>query len=158
MGWRTEAEVTRLSDDPDVVVDVIGFQWQWQFKYPDHDIVVQGTPDGPPTMVVPVGSTVRLRLHANDVIHSFWVPEFLEKRDLIPEIDNQIDVDVTKEGTWQGRCAEYCGLDHWRMYFGVKAVPRDEFDEWVRENEGRTIGAGDADANETTTTTTGADS
>jgi cytochrome c oxidase subunit 2 len=65
------------------------------------------------------------------VNHSFWVPEFLEKRDLIPGINNQIDVNITEPGEWTGRCAEYCGLDHWQMTFDVIAIPADEFDDWV---------------------------
>jgi cytochrome c oxidase subunit 2 len=97
-------------------------------------------------MVIPQGRTVRLKLIANDVIHSFWVPEFLEKRDLIPEIDNEIDVVATETGTWQGRCAEFCGLDHWKMYFAVSSVTSDEFDDWVADQQ--------AAASTTTTPTT----
>lgn len=136
---RTEDEVTALSDDPDVVIEVVGYQWQWQFHYPEQDITVVADPaafpEGNPTMVIPQGETVRLELIANDVIHSFWVPEFLEKRDLIPEIDNEIDVVAEETGTWRGRCAEFCGLDHWKMYFEVESVTPDEFDAWVREQQ-----------------------
>jgi cytochrome c oxidase subunit 2 len=107
-------------------------------------------------MVIPQGQTVRLELIANDVIHSFWVPEFLEKRDLIPEIDNEIDVVANETGTWQGRCAEFCGLDHWKMYFSVESVTPDEFDDWVSEQQA--AGGDDITAGGTaTTSTTGAD-
>jgi cytochrome c oxidase subunit 2 len=147
---RAENEVTELVDDPDLVVEVVGYQWQWQFHYPEQDITViadpAAFPDGSPTMVIPQGRTVRLKLIANDVIHSFWVPEFLEKRDLIPEIDNEIDVVATETGTWQGRCAEFCGLDHWKMYFAVSSVTPDEFDDWVADQQ--------AAASTTTTPTT----
>lgn len=129
---RGEDDVNQLSADPDLVVEVVGFQWQWQFRYIDEDVLVAGIPDRPPTMVVPVGATVRLRLVAHDVIHSFWVPEFLEKRDLIPGRVNEIDVEVTEPGRWVGRCAEFCGLEHWSMRFAVEAVPPAEFDQWVR--------------------------
>jgi cytochrome c oxidase subunit 2 len=140
VSWQTTDEITTLSDDPDVVVDVIGFQWQWQFRYPEHGVVteqfvIDGAPGEPPTLVVPVGQTVRFRLTANDVIHSFWVPDFLEKRDLIPEIDNEIEVNVKEPGSWQGRCAEFCGLDHWAMYFTVEAIPVDDFEKWVNEQQ-----------------------
>jgi cytochrome c oxidase subunit II len=117
---------------PDLRVEVIGFQWQWQFRYPGG-VVVTGTPDEPPTMVLPVGSTVRFDLRSSDVNHSFFVPELLYKRDNIQGVDNVIDLKVTERGTWTGRCAEFCGLDHYRMTFTVEAVPRAEFEEWLDE-------------------------
>ena len=123
--------LTALGRDPDLRVDVIGFQWQWQFRYPDDHVTVAGTPDHPAELVLPVGSTVRFKLEARDVIHSFWVPEFLEKRDLIPGIDNQIEVTVKKPGTWVGRCAEYCGLSHWQMSFRLRALPPAQFRQWL---------------------------
>jgi cytochrome c oxidase subunit II len=122
---------TSTSDDPDVTVEVIGFQWQWQFRYPDTGIVVNGTDDAEAQLILPVGRTVRFELVADDVNHSFWVPEFLQKRDLIPGVDNAIEVEIIEPGTWTGRCAEYCGLDHWSMRFQVVALPGDEYDEWV---------------------------
>lgn len=131
-----EGDVTDITDDPDVRVEVIGFQWQWQFRYPDLDVVVSGSTDRPPLLVLPEGRTAQLHLVTTDVIHSFWVPEFLSKRDLVPEIDNTIDVTPTDTGSWLGRCAEYCGLDHWRMYFEAHVVPGDVFDEWVAAARG----------------------
>lgn len=126
-----EGDVTDTTDAPDVRVEVVGFQWQWQFRYPDLDVVVSGSTDRPPVLVLPAGQTSQLHLVSNDVIHSFWVPEFLSKRDLIPGIDNTIDVTPTEAGSWVGRCAEYCGLDHWRMYFEVHVVDDGVFDRWV---------------------------
>lgn len=130
---------------PDLQVEVIGFQWQWQFRYPaqpavpDTDIVISGQPgpDGIPELVLPVGARVRFSLVTADVIHSFWVPEFLEKRDLIPGVDNQIEVKVIREGVFVGRCAEYCGLDHWLMTFTVRALPPDQFHRWVQDQQAR---------------------
>ncbi len=127
--WATQQ--VDSNRDPELTVQVDGFQWQWQFTYPEQGVVVSGTPDARPTLVLPVGRTIRFELHADDVIHSFWVPEFLEKRDLIPGVDNHIDVDITEPGEWTGRCAEYCGFNHWQMTFDVRAVPADEFDAWV---------------------------
>jgi cytochrome c oxidase subunit II len=122
---------TELTDDPAVEVEVVGFQWQWQFRYVDDGITVNGTDDTDPVLVVPAGETVRFQLVAEDVNHSFWVPAFLEKRDLIPQVDNTIDVTMKEPGEWKGRCAEYCGLDHWKMVFTLRAVPRADYDAWV---------------------------
>lgn len=128
-----ERDISRLDDDPDLVVDVGGFRWDWQFTYVDAGIRVTGEPGERPVLRLPVGRTVRFRLHADDVIHSFWVPEFGTKRDLIPGLDNEIDIDIVEAGTWTGRCAEYCGLDHATMDFEVQAMPADEFDAWLDE-------------------------
>lgn len=127
----TQRGFTDLSDDPDLVVEVTGFQWQWRFRYLDEGITINGTDAAAAPLVLPVGRTIRFDLRADDVIHSFWVPEFLEKRDLIPGVDNQIEVEIIEPGQWRGRCAEYCGLDHWKMTFEVYAVEPDEYDAWV---------------------------
>jgi len=132
--------ITRNDPDPDLTVEVIGFQWQWQFNYLDPAtgetlVSVSGSAETIPELVLPVGRNVRFDLVANDVNHSFWVPEFLEKRDLIPGVDNEIDVDITEPGEWVGRCAEFCGLDHWKMDFTARAVPADEFDAWFADQQ-----------------------
>jgi cytochrome c oxidase subunit II len=130
----TESKVTALSPDPDVVVDVVGYKWGWTFTYPDEGVKSSPGNDGAPAVLaVPVGASVRFNLRSVDVIHSFWVPQFLEKRDLIPGIDNAIEVDVTRTGTWTGRCAEFCGLDHWRMNFEVRALEPADFEAWLGE-------------------------
>ncbi|CAN5543735.1 cytochrome c oxidase subunit II [soil metagenome] len=145
--WFTvvvERDVSATSGDPDLTVEVVGFQWQWQFTYPDEGIVITGDATGaPPELVLPVGRTVRFELVAADVNHSFWVPDFLYKRDLIPGVDNEIDVDITEAGTYAGRCAEFCGLDHYKMNFSVRAVPPDEFEEWADDRAAAEPSAGD---------------
>jgi cytochrome c oxidase subunit 2 len=128
---RTEGSITSLSDKPAVTVRVVGFQWQWQFAYVGTDVTITGGPDAPPQLVIPAEETVRFQLVAADVIHSFWVPHFIEKRDLVPRIDNQIEVRTTTTGEWGGFCSEFCGLDHTDMTFSVKAVPPAEFDAWL---------------------------
>jgi cytochrome c oxidase subunit II len=128
---RTTSAITKLSANPDETIEVIGFQWQWQFRYPTHNIVITGEPGTAPVLMLPTNRTVRLKLIANDVAHSFWVPKFLSKRDLIPGVRNEIDVHVEKNGTWSGVCSEYCGLDHWKMNFEVKAVDPATYDAWV---------------------------
>ncbi len=133
LSLRTERDMTDLSEDPDVTVEVIGFQWQWQFTYADDDVTVTGTPGEVPELVLPTDATVRFELVSADVVHSFWVPKFLTKMDLIPGVENAIDVRITEPGVWNGVCSEFCGLDHWRMTFTVHAVPPDEFAAWIDE-------------------------
>ena len=129
-------DVTDVDADAPVVVEVVGFQWQWHFSYPDEGIDIIGTPDaGLPELVLPVGETIRFDLVAEDVVHSFWVPDFFEKRDLIPGLTNSVEITPTRTGTFPGRCAEFCGLDHWRMGFTVRVVEPDEFDAWVQEHD-----------------------
>jgi cytochrome c oxidase subunit II len=135
LSYRTQRDVDALAADPDLVIEVEGFQWQWQFHYVEEDITVTGLPDDPPVMVLPVDTTVRLVLTSTDVIHSFYVPDFLYKRDVIPGVRNKVDVDVTDVGRYTGRCAEFCGLDHARMTFEVDAVTIDDFREWVADQQ-----------------------
>jgi cytochrome c oxidase subunit 2 len=131
----TTERVTEL-ETPDLEVDVTGFQWQWQFNYVDEDVTVTGEPNVRPELVLPVDRRVRFNLHSPDVIHSFWVPEFFDKLDVIPGVDNRFEVVPNVEGTYTGRCAEFCGLDHWRMTFTVRVVSQGEFDEWLDEQGG----------------------
>jgi cytochrome c oxidase subunit 2 len=128
--------ITETSEDPDLVVDVVGYRWDWQFTYVESGVRVDAAPGDRPVLRLPVGRTIRFELHTTDVIHSFWVPEFGTKQDLIPRVDNAIDIDITEPGTWTGRCAEYCGLDHATMDFEVRALPADEFDAWLADQPG----------------------
>lgn len=132
---RTDQAIdTGRNGPPDVTVEVIGFQWQWEFRYPAEGVTVTGASDGdPPELVLPVQRRIRFDLNAQDVNHSFWVPRFLTKRDLIGGVENQIDVDTTTVGTYAGRCAEFCGLDHWRMNFTVRVVPEPEYRAWIND-------------------------
>jgi cytochrome c oxidase subunit 2 len=140
----TERRMTRLSADPPVVVDVIGYQWGWQFVYAREGVTsIPPAVGEPAVLALPVGTTVRLNLRSPDVIHSFWVPQLLEKRDVIPGVDNAIDVDVTRTGTWTGRCAEFCGLDHWRMNFEVRALSFDDYRDWLAEQLAKQRGGGE---------------
>jgi cytochrome c oxidase subunit 2 len=132
-----------------VDIEVDGFQWQWEFRYldddenPDNDYSVVGDPASPPVMVVPVDEPIRLRLVSTDVIHSFYVPQFLIKRDLIPfpegEAPNTMEFTVTEVGVYGGQCAEFCGEFHARMTFSVQAVTRDDYNAWLEDaRAGRT--------------------
>ncbi|MGH9152381.1 MAG: aa3-type cytochrome oxidase subunit II [Acidimicrobiales bacterium] len=142
---RTQDRVDRLSDDPAVTIEVTAFQWQWRFRYREAGIEVVGTAEEDPVMVLPAGETVRLILRTTDVIHSFYVPAFLYKRDTVPGITNEVDLEVLEEGRYDGRCAEFCGLLHDRMDFVVEAVAPERFDRWLadqRRSPGDRSGAG----------------
>ena len=130
----TLGEVEARSDDPGVTIQVDGFQWQWTFRYPD-DVTVTGSAAEPPVLAVPVGEPVRLVLHSLDVNHSFYVPQFLIKRDLIPVGENghpnELEFTVSEAGTYSGQCAEFCGTSHADMLFVVEAMERAAYDEYI---------------------------
>ena len=88
---------------------------------------VVGDQNHNPALILPEGSTVRLLLRSEDVIHSFYVPDFLFKRDLIPGVNNTVDLYIEHTGLFQGHCAEFCGLHHADMNFRVGAVAKSSF-------------------------------
>jgi len=139
---RDQQAIDNRSQPADVVVDVRGKQWAWDFNYKQGDVItgdvheagVQAHLTGQdvdkeklPTLYLPVNKSVDLELNARDVIHSFWVPAFLQKRDMIPGKTNYIRFTPTKEGTYDGKCAELCGEYHSEMLFRVKVVSESEF-------------------------------
>jgi len=127
--------------EPDLVVDVTGFQWNWRFDYPDLGVTVNGSERERTELVLPSESTVRFRVTSVDVIHSFWIPGFRYKRDLIPGEITEFDVDVLDHtGTFpsSGICAEFCGLDHAYMRFDVRIVTPTEFELWAAQAESTT--------------------
>ncbi len=124
-------EVNEESPEPDAVVDVTGFQWGWRFTYDGSGKEVVGTPQEPAKVLVPVGN-VSFVLTSADVVHSFYVPDFLIKRDAVPGRDTRIDVNVDA-GVYDGVCAEFCGLLHARMPFTIEAVSQEAFQQWLQE-------------------------
>lgn len=134
---RTQADLGVVSDAPDLRVEVTAFQWDWRFAYPDHDVVVSGSPEQPAELVLPEASTVQLTVMSEDVIHSLWVPALLFKRDMFPGSTSTFDVDTTREGVFAGRCAEFCGLQHSDMDFQVRVVGADEFTRWLDDQAAR---------------------
>jgi cytochrome c oxidase subunit 2 len=139
---RDQQAIDDRSKPADVVVDVRGKQWAWDFNYKKGSVVSEDLheagvqahltgntidKDKLPTLYLPVGKSVDLELNSRDVIHSFWVPAFLQKRDMIPGKTNYIRVTPTKEGTYDGKCAELCGEYHSEMLFRVKVVSEAEF-------------------------------
>ena len=133
--FLTEREVEDVAPDPAAVVRVEAFDWSWRFDYAGTPVSVFGTPEDPPELVLPSGETVRFVLTSSDVIHSFFVRDFLFKRDAIPGRVTEFDLTVEEPGTYAGQCAEFCGLDHARMRFTIRAVPRAEFDAWLAAAE-----------------------
>lgn len=131
----TQRDVNRLAAEPDLRIEVTGFQWGWRFRYLTEGITIVGTSLDRPTMVLPVDATARLTLYSPDVIHAFWVPEFLIKRDLIPNQVNRVDVTPTRTGRFGGVCAEFCGLDHTNMTFTVEVVELEQFQAFVAQQQ-----------------------
>jgi len=128
---RDETYVDKLTKNPDVRIGVVGFQWNWQFNYPDEKLQVTGRPGQIPTLVLPVDKRILFIETSPDVIHSFWVPDFLFKRDVVPGRANRFEVRTDKTGTFDGRCAELCGVYHSRMLFTVKIVPENEYKRFL---------------------------
>jgi cytochrome c oxidase subunit II len=134
-------EVDSVSPDPDVTVEVVAFKWNWQFNHRDGVGVdantiasVTGSSTEIPVLVVPTGQRIRFELEARDVIHSFWVPELLFKRDVFPgDVRNEFEVtiQVDKEGEYVGRCAELCGTYHSMMNFEMRAVSPEAYQQYL---------------------------
>jgi cytochrome c oxidase subunit 2 len=147
---RDQGIIDTRVDDPDVIIDVRGKQWSWDFNYVKQDKYSAGVqasltgepgiPENLPTLYLPVNRSVELQLHARDVQHSFWVPAFLQKRDLYPGRVNYINLTPTQEGTFDGKCAELCGQYHSEMLFNVKVVSQEEFDAQMATLEDGQLG------------------
>jgi cytochrome c oxidase subunit 2 len=142
LSFQVINKVDALPANPQVTVNILGFQWQWQFTYagekvtvekgqPPQDLSIKGTIAKPPQIYLPVGERIRFNEQSKDVIHSFYIPEFLFKRDLVPGRTNQFELTIAKPGVYHGQCAQFCGLAHSQMHFYVHAVSRPEFDRWL---------------------------
>lgn len=131
--WRDQSELTALTDKTTHTVGVVGFRWSWAFNYVQEGVHEVGTPDQRPTLWLPVNERTRFQLTSPDVDHSFWVPAFLFKMDVIPGRLNQFELTPDKLGTFPGRCAELCGVDHANMLFNVKVVTRAEYDAHIAQ-------------------------
>lgn len=126
-------------------VDVLAFQWNWQFAYPDQHITVTGAGVGArPTLVVPVNRSIEVSLRSKDVIHEFWVPELRFKKQAFPAYTNTFSLKVTSTGTWVGRCAVFCGPLHYQMEFLLKVVTPAQYAAWTAAHHDSTIATGPA--------------
>jgi cytochrome c oxidase subunit 2 len=128
-----ESDEDKITPGPALKIGVVGFQWSWQFNYLDNQLSITGRAGNPPQLVVPVGEKLHFYESSPDVIHSFWVIPFLFKRDVIPGHPNDFELTVTKAGTFAGKCAEYCGVDHDRMLFSVRALPMAQYKTWLNQ-------------------------
>ncbi|OWV80732.1 cytochrome C oxidase subunit II [Rhizobium sp. R634] len=108
---------------------VRGQQWWWQFTYLDADPAKTFLTAN--ELHIPVGTDIRLRLEATDVIHSFWVPNLTGKQDLVPGRENELTLHASKPGIYRGQCAEFCGLQHSHMALLVIAEEPEDYDRWL---------------------------
>ena len=196
-----QEKMLHLAKDPEVVIDVTSFQWNWKFGYQRVDfkdgtltfdgadaarkkamvskpegkdargeevvgairglnpqdrtylnfdkVETLGTPTEIPVLVLPAGKRIEFQLASADVVHTFWVPEFLFKRDVMPnpKANNSVNVfqvdEITKTGAFVGHCAEFCGTYHSMMNFEVRVVPANDFKAYLQQ---RTAGKTNAEA------------
>jgi cytochrome c oxidase subunit 2 len=143
VSWQTLNSVEAKSPKPDLLVKAVAGQFQWSFQYlpaaapadakPLFTVTAPVGADG--GLTLPAGKTTHLYLSSPDVIHAFYVPQFLFKRDVIPGVVNQFDLtlDASDAGqTFRGQCAELCGIGHRIMLFEVHALAPDKFDAWYQ--------------------------
>jgi cytochrome c oxidase subunit 2 len=154
---RDQAEIEHKWENPDVEVTAIAKQWAWDFQYDGEEednsdavwtMGIQAQPNANgdidqsqlPTLVLPVDKKVTINLQSRDVIHSFWIIDFLYKKDMYIGKDNSWSFIPTRVGEYAGKCAELCGEYHSMMLFNVKVVEQDEYDAYLQtlEEEGNT--------------------
>ena len=126
-----------VREDPNaMVIKVTGIQWSWKFEYPPIDGISVASDE----LHIPVGKQVLLQMTSNDVIHSFWVPEFRVKQDLVPGRITELNITPTREGNYMVRCAELCGTSHAYMEKPVIISSQEDFDAWMAEQKEFTLG------------------
>ena len=145
---RDQAILETQTENPDVSIVAIGKQWAWDFQYNGDEedgsdavwtmgVQAEPAPNGDidqaklPTLYLPVDKTVKIKLESRDVIHSFWIIDFLYKKDMYIGRDNYWSFTPTREGTYAGKCAELCGEYHSAMLFNVKVVSESEYEDYL---------------------------
>jgi len=139
--YHAENKVNAVSKTPAVKITVDGFQWGWRFIYPNgHEEVGTvanelniNSENNLPVLYMPEGETVQIHLVSLDVVHTFYVKEFLFNRDLVPGVDNTFDLNVNKTGLFEGQCNNICGQYHAYMRFMVRVMPKDQYDSWYSQ-------------------------
>jgi cytochrome c oxidase subunit II len=145
---RDQSAIETRYDNPNVVIDAYGKQWAWDFDYSNEKVYEAGVQAQPadstkantgfveskiPTLYLPVDQKVEIRLRTRDVNHSFWVIDFLYKKDMIAGQTNYWDFTPTRIGTFEGKCAELCGEYHSRMLFNVKVVSQADYQAHIEQ-------------------------
>lgn len=139
---QEQSKIEQRDANPDNVVEVVGKRWAWDFNYVTDDVFFSGVqveteaggsakPETMPVLYLPVGQSTEVRLETRDVIHSFWVVEFLQKKDMIPGQTNYMTFTPEKTGSYMGKCAELCGEYHSMMLFELRVVEQDEYDAYI---------------------------
>ncbi|MEP7134083.1 MAG: cytochrome c oxidase subunit II [Chloroflexota bacterium] len=113
-----------------MVVKVVGSQWNWKFVYPDYGVTSQ-------ELYLPKGKAVLLKMESMDVIHSFWVPEFRVKQDLVPGRVTELRITPILDGSYKVRCAELCGTSHYKMEQPVIVTDNAEFTAWITDQQAK---------------------
>lgn len=138
---RDQVAIETRYEKPDVNIQVMAKQWAWDFNYVDEDVYSPGVQAQPkpdaapgtrveselPVLVLPVDRKIEIALDSRDVIHSFWVIDFLYKKDVIPDKTNYMSVTPHRIGTYAGKCAELCGEYHSLMLFKVHVVSQADY-------------------------------
>lgn len=123
LGSQSLSETLRI--DPQAIeIKVIGQQWSWRFEYPEYGVTSN-------VLIMPIDKQALLRMESVDVLHSFWVPEFRLKQDLLPGQETQLRITPNRLGNYTVRCAEICGTQHAYMLADVQVVDQAEFDRWI---------------------------
>jgi cytochrome c oxidase subunit 2 len=128
---QAQNKVLDHSGRADVNLTVTAFQWSWRFTYEGTGAEVIGSPEHIPELVLPVGQPVRVKLVSADVVHAFYVPQTLFKRQAIPGFTNEFDLTFDKVGLYHGQCTQFCGLQHPDMVFRVRVVTQGEYQSWL---------------------------
>jgi cytochrome c oxidase subunit 2 len=121
-----------------LVIDAVAYQWGWSFSYPRAGVSTSSAPDHPPTLALPAGETIEVRLRSRDVIHAFWIPEQRFKRLAYPKRVTRFDLRFDRPGHWTGLCSTFCGLRHEDMTFVVDVLARRAFARWLHAREAGT--------------------
>ena len=128
-----ENQIVKPQESVQHEIVVNGIQWSWQFTYLDagKDVTLTGTPAKPPVMVVPQGERVRYTIVSNDVVHGFWIPEFMIQMQNLPGVTNYLEFTANKLGDFPGRCNILCGRNHAQMLFTVRVVTPAEYQTYI---------------------------
>jgi cytochrome c oxidase subunit 2 len=128
---QAQNKVLDSSGRADVNVTVTAFQWSYRFAYEGTGAEVVGSPETVPELVVPVGQRIRVRLVSADVVHTFYVPQTLFKRQAIPGTVNEFDLTFDRTGLFHGQCTQFCGLQHTDMTYRVRVVTQGVYQSWL---------------------------